>query len=116
MDPTRFALEKRVVTGSLVFEGGGRVQEYVGGYSDWRLPTLAELVNLRVQDCNSSEPPSCLTPLFTAPAWGLPATTWTSTSSNTDPGSAWFVSTSSETAESEGKTVHNFVRAVRNIQ
>jgi hypothetical protein len=92
------------------------VSEQLGGYSDWRLPTLAELVNLRVQDCNSSEPPSCLAPLFTAPAWGLPATTWSSTSSNTDPGSAWFVSTSSETAESEGKTVHNFVRAVRNIE
>ena len=25
----------RVVTSSLVFEGGGRVEEYVGGYSDW---------------------------------------------------------------------------------
>ena len=25
----------RVVTGSLVFEGNGRVNEYVGGYSDW---------------------------------------------------------------------------------
>jgi ATP-binding cassette subfamily F protein uup len=24
-----------VVTSTLVFEGGGRVQEYVGGYSDW---------------------------------------------------------------------------------
>jgi ATP-binding cassette subfamily F protein uup len=24
-----------VVTGTLVFEGGGRVQEYVGGYEDW---------------------------------------------------------------------------------
>jgi ATP-binding cassette subfamily F protein uup len=25
-----------VCTGTLVFEGGGRVKEYVGGYSDWR--------------------------------------------------------------------------------
>ena len=24
-----------VITGCLVFEGGGRVQEYIGGYSDW---------------------------------------------------------------------------------
>jgi ATP-binding cassette subfamily F protein uup len=34
-----------VVTGTLVFEGGGRVNEYVGGYTDWlrqRRPSPAE--------------------------------------------------------------------------
>ena len=92
------------------------VSEQLGGYSDWRLPTLAELVNLWIQDCNSSEPPSCLAPLFATPAWGLPATTWTSTSSTTNPDSAWFTSTSDKTAGSVGKEVYNFVRAVRNIQ
>jgi ABC transport system ATP-binding/permease protein len=40
-----------VVTSTLVFEGGGRVNEYVGGYTDWvrqRKPTLVAAPPKRV--------------------------------------------------------------------
>ena len=41
-----------IVTSTLVFEGGGRVQEYVGGYDDWlrqKSPDQSEIVNRESQ-------------------------------------------------------------------
>jgi ATP-binding cassette subfamily F protein uup len=44
----------RVVTGSLVFEGEGRVNEYVGGYSDWLRQRRAETPSPRAKTSPSS--------------------------------------------------------------
>jgi ATP-binding cassette subfamily F protein uup len=38
-----------VVTSTLVFEGQGRIREYVGGYEDWRRVAEANLVEANVQ-------------------------------------------------------------------
>jgi ATP-binding cassette subfamily F protein uup len=53
-----------VVTSTLVFEGGGRVQEYVGGYEDWlrqRDPQPAAAVASRAIPHASSAPPAART-------------------------------------------------------
>jgi ATP-binding cassette subfamily F protein uup len=50
-----------VVTSTLVFEGGGRVNEYVGGYSDWlrqrRSPTRATPSRARQNDATIAATP-----------------------------------------------------------
>ncbi|MDZ7753365.1 MAG: ATP-binding cassette domain-containing protein [Gammaproteobacteria bacterium] len=38
-----------VVTGTLVFEGGGRVMDYVGGYTDWQRQAAARKVDNAIQ-------------------------------------------------------------------
>jgi ATP-binding cassette subfamily F protein uup len=43
-----------VVTSTLVFEGGGRVQEYVGGYEDWLRQRVSPEAQLKVRP---AEPP-----------------------------------------------------------
>ncbi len=49
-----------VVTSSLVFEGGGRVREYVGGYSDWlrQRPSVTPLPDNRPQPAPSPARPA----------------------------------------------------------
>ena len=43
-----------VVTSTFVFEGDGRVQEYVGGYEDWVRQRLAEKVRLKPDATNTA--------------------------------------------------------------
>jgi ATP-binding cassette subfamily F protein uup len=48
-----------VVTSCLVFEGGGRIREYAGGYSDWlrQRPAAAAVVSKPKVETRSPEPP-----------------------------------------------------------
>jgi len=52
-----------VVTSTLVFEGGGRVEEYVGGYADWEHHRIAIGASTSL-----APPPSKLAPARTPPA------------------------------------------------
>jgi ATP-binding cassette subfamily F protein uup len=48
-----------VVTSTLVFEGAGRVQEYVGGYEDWlrqRDATVAQVAQLKLRPTDNRPP------------------------------------------------------------
>ena len=45
-----------VVTSTFVFEGDGRVQEYVGGYEDWVRQRLEEQVRLRADTSERNKP------------------------------------------------------------
>jgi len=47
-----------VVTSTLVFEGGGRVSEYVGGYSDWLRQRRAIAVAAKTPSPRSAPPPA----------------------------------------------------------
>ena len=47
-----------VVTSTLVFEGGGRVNEYVGGYSDWLRQRRAIAVAAKTPSPRSAPPPA----------------------------------------------------------
>lgn len=88
--------------------------EQLGGHSDWRLPTSAELQSILLEPSPCSEPP-CIDPVFapTQADWY-----WTSTSS-TDNLGAWGVDFGSGFPVSGavvgvvGKTSIVFARAVR---
>jgi ATP-binding cassette subfamily F protein uup len=60
-----------VVTSTLVFEGEGRVNEYVGGYSDWLRQRRAIAVAAKTPPPRSAQPQS--TPAVRPPARGSPA-------------------------------------------
>jgi len=45
-----------VVTSTFAFEGGGRVEEYVGGYEDWLRQTSAQRQEQRAQKQGSAKP------------------------------------------------------------
>jgi ATP-binding cassette subfamily F protein uup len=54
-----------VVSSTLVFEGGGRIQEYVGGYSDWlrqRRKSAAATASNSAQSGKRTEPVPAFTP------------------------------------------------------
>ena len=63
-----------VVTSTLVFEGDGRVQEYVGGYSDWLRHTQKKLAAKSAEGAgrgpakSASTPPGALAASATAKA------------------------------------------------
>jgi ATP-binding cassette subfamily F protein uup len=59
-----------VVTSTLVFEGDGRVNEYVGGYSDWLRQRRAIAVAAKTPSPRSAQPP---TPAVRPPARGSAA-------------------------------------------
>jgi ATP-binding cassette subfamily F protein uup len=60
-----------VVTSTLVFEGDGRVNEYVGGYSDWLRQRRAIAVAAKTPSPRSAQPQS--TPAVRPPARGSAA-------------------------------------------
>src|SRR6266403_146340 len=60
-----------VVTSTLVFEGDGRVNEYVGGYSDWLHQRRAIAVAAKTPSPRSAQPQS--TPAVRPPARGSAA-------------------------------------------
>jgi hypothetical protein len=87
----------------------GRSQSGLGGHTDWRLPTLAEL--LTIEDCNFSP---CIHPIFgpTQFSWYLSSTTLAS-----HPSSVWFADFVYSGAFNFGKDIDPWpVRAVRRSQ
>lgn len=46
-----------VVTGTLVFEGGGKVMDYVGGYTDWKRQAAAQRVEDKAQASTTKKKP-----------------------------------------------------------
>jgi len=49
------AFLNNVVTSTLVFEGGGRVQEYAGGYDDWLAQRTVEFAEVKPQPTEKKE-------------------------------------------------------------
>ena len=84
---------------------GSRPSEQLAGYSDWRLPTSAELQT--ILDCNFSP---CINPVFGPTAASV---YWSSTSRANSPNSAWGVFFDDGFVVSGGKSSDGHVRAVR---
>lgn len=78
----------------------------LGGHSDWRLPTIAEL--LTIQDCSFGSP--CIDPVF-GPT--LASLYWTSTSDILLPESAWTIGFNTAGSTHTAKIDSWHVRAVR---
>jgi len=80
--------------------------EQLGGYSDWRLPTLAELQT--ILDCSHGR--GCIDPIFGPTALEH---YWSSTSYADDPSAVWSVFFNIGTIIDRHKSSSNYVRAVR---
>ncbi len=77
-----------------------------GGYSDWRVPTLAELQT--ILDCGNGSP--CINPIFGPTA---AAFSWSSTALAFGPSAAWVVSFNNGFVGFDGKSIPYHARAVR---
>jgi hypothetical protein len=82
--------------------------EQLGGHSDWRLPTSAELQT--ILDCSLGLPPCIVDPIFDPTA---AAAHWSSTSIATLPNFAWHVDFGNGIVMGFNKGVGFRVRAVR---
>jgi len=83
----------------------------LGGHSDWRLPTLAELqtiVDLTAPGCGAGSP--CIDPAFGAT---VPIAYWSSATLAGSPSHAWDVVFFSGSSANLNKTINLYVRAVR---
>ena len=85
---------------------GSIPSEQLGGHSDWRLPTSAELQ--AILDCSGGPP--CIDPIFGPTAASI---YWSSTSNASFPGNAWFASFGSGNVFGSFKNDTLRVRAVR---
>jgi len=86
----------------------GSAQSGLGGDTDWRIPTLAEL--LTIVDCGS---PPCIDPIFGPTAASF---YWSATTNANFPGFAWFVDFDDGNVVFLSKDFSAHPRAVRNIQ
>ena len=82
--------------------------EQLGGHSDWRLPTSAELQT--ILDCSLGRPPCIVDPIFDPTA---AAAHWSSTSIASLPNSAWNVDFGNGIVMGFNKGIDFRVRAVR---
>ncbi len=78
----------------------------LGGYSDWRVPTLAELQT--ILDCGNGSP--CINAIF-GPT--VAAFSWSSTTLAFGPSAAWVVSFNDGFVGFDGKSIPYHARAVR---
>jgi hypothetical protein len=81
------------------------------GHTDWRLPTVAELLTLvdtTVSGCNTGT--ACIDPIF-GPT--VASFYWSSTTQATFPNDAWVVYFSNEFVGYDPKVTNDYVRAVR---
>lgn len=88
------------------FTGVGPAQPGLAGYSDWRIPSRAEMES--VVDCSNSSP--CIDPAFGSTATGL---YWTSTTLGQTPSKAWKVGFGAGNVSDGSKNTLGYVRAVR---
>jgi hypothetical protein len=81
----------------------------LGGHSDWRLPTLAELQTILLATCPGSPNP-CIDSAF-GPT--VPSLYWSASPNAGSPDSAWGVGFYSGGSLCDGKAGAGYVRAVR---
>lgn len=91
------------------FTGVGPAQPGLAGYSDWRIPSRAEMES--VVDCSNSSP--CIDPAFGSTATGL---YWTSTTLGQTPSKAWKVGFGAGNVNDGSTNTLGYVRAVRGAQ
>ncbi len=89
---------------------GSSPSEQLAGYSDWRLPTSAELQTLLLEPFPCSISPCIIDPIFAPTA---AAAYWSSTSVASSPAVAWGVSFGDGIVFTSGKSNGRRVRAVR---
>lgn len=89
----------------------GVLDTSTGGFSDWRLPSVPELLSIVETGCST---PAINTTRFNMPSGG--ALWWTSTHSGSSaPDSAWAVQFSNGISVMNPKTEPGYVRLVRNV-
>ncbi len=91
-------------------DAGAASSEQLGGYSDWRLPTSAELQTLLLEPFPCSISPCIVDPIFAPTA---ASGYWSSTSFASDPTDAWDVFFGNGLVDGSGKSFGGRVRAVR---
>ena len=87
----------------------------LGGHTDWRIPTVAELQSILAEPFVCTVGPPCIDSIFVDPPTydTAPSVYWSATTFATDPTNAWVVNFGNGFVSGFNKTTNLFVRAVR---